>query len=129
LENLPSGAHLLACFSHRAQAHATRFLLQLEDMPSAAHLKPQPLPPYRIWSEATVALISSSLLQSLPSPESGPPLKQVVHMVLPPLSSSSNRLIALASIRAPIERLTTARTEHVAPRAAIEPQSTHRPHH
>jgi hypothetical protein len=115
LENLPSGAHLSACFSHRVGAHVPGFLLQLERMPSAAHLKPPPLPPYPIWSEATVALISSSLLWSLPSPESGPPLKQAICMAPPPLPSSSNRLIVLASGRAPIERLTAARTEHVAP--------------
>jgi hypothetical protein len=91
------------------------FLLQLEHMSSAARLKLPPLPPYPIWSEATVALISSSLLRSLPSPESGPPLKQAIRMAPPPLPSSSNRLIVLAPGRAPIERLTAARTEHVAP--------------
>jgi hypothetical protein len=115
LENLPSGAHLSACFSHPGRAHAPGFLLQLERMPSATRLKPPPLPPYPIWSKATVALISSSLLRSLPSPESGPPLKQAIRMALPPLSSSSNWLIVLAASQAPIERLTTARTEHVAP--------------
>jgi hypothetical protein len=35
--------------------------------------------------------------------------------VSPPLPSSSNRLIVLALGQAPIERLTAARTEHVAP--------------
>jgi hypothetical protein len=115
LENLPSGAHLLACFSHRAQAHALGFLLQLECMPSVAHLKSPPLPPYPIWSEATVALISSSLLWSLPSPESGPPLKQAICIPPLPLPSSSNRLVVLVPGRAPIERLTAARTKHVAP--------------
>jgi hypothetical protein len=115
LKNLPSGAHLSACFSHRARAHAPGFLLQLERMPSAAHLKPPPLPPYPIWFEATVALISSSLLRSLPSPESGPPLKQAICMAPPPLPSSSNRLVVLTLGRAPIERRTAARTEHIAP--------------
>jgi hypothetical protein len=98
-------------------------------MPSAARLKPPPLPPYPIWTEATIALISSSLLRSLPSPESGPPLKQDVRMTPPPLPSSSNRLVVLMPDRAPIECLTAARTEHVAPRAVIETQSPHRPHH
>jgi hypothetical protein len=121
LENLPSGAHLSACFSHRARAHAPGFLLQLECMPSVACLKPPPLPPYPIWSEATVALISSSLLRSLPSPESSPPLKQAICMASPPLPSSSNRLVVLAPGRAPIERLTVARTEHVAPELLSSP--------
>jgi hypothetical protein len=115
LETLPSGAHLLACFSHHARAQAPGFLLQLERMPSAARLKPPPLPPYPIWSEATVALISSSLRRSLPSPEPGPPLKQAIRMALPPLPSSSNRLIVLVLGQAPIGRLTATRTEHVAP--------------
>jgi hypothetical protein len=114
LENLPSWAHMSACFSHHARAHAPGFLLQLERMPSAARLKLPPLPPYPIWSKATVALISSSLLRSLPSPESSPPLKQAIRMVPPPLPSSSNRLVVLAPGRAPIERLTAAQTEHVA---------------
>jgi hypothetical protein len=121
LENLPSGAHLLACFSHHARAHAPGFLLQLEHMPSTARLKPPPLPPYPIWSKATVALISSSLPRSLPSPESGPPLKQAIRMVLPHLPSSSNRLIVLVLRRAPIGRLTAARIEHVAPELLSSP--------
>jgi hypothetical protein len=121
LENQSSGAHLSACFSHRGQAHASGFLLQLERMSSAAHLKPPLLPPYPIRSEATVAIISSSLLRSLPSPESGPPLKQVVRMALPPLPSSSNRLVVLAPGHAPIERLTAAQTEHVAPELLSSP--------
>jgi hypothetical protein len=54
LKNLLSGAHLKACFSHYARAHAPGFLLQLERVPSAARLKPPPLPPYPIWSEAKV---------------------------------------------------------------------------
>jgi hypothetical protein len=83
-------------------------------MPSAARLKSPPLPPYPIWSEATVALISSSLPRSLPSPESSPPLKQAICMALPLLPSSSNRLIVLARGRAPIGRLTAVRTKHVA---------------
>jgi hypothetical protein len=87
----------------------------LEHKLCAARLKPPLLPPYPIWSEATVALISSSLLRSLPSPESGPPPKQAIRMVPPPLLSSSNRLVVLVPGRAPIERLTAARTEHVAP--------------
>jgi hypothetical protein len=121
LENLPSWAHMSACFSHHARAHAPGFLLQLEHMPSAARLKLPPLPPYPIWSKATVALISSSLLRSLPSPESGPPLKQAICMVPPPLPSSSNRLIVLAPGRAPIERLTAAQIEHVAPELLSSP--------
>jgi hypothetical protein len=129
LENLPSGGHLSAFFSHCARAHAPGILLQLGCMTSAARLKPPLLPPYPIWSEATIALISSSLLRSLPSPEFGPPLKQAVRMAPPPLPSSSNRLVDLTPDRAPIERLIAARTEHVAPRAAVETQSPHRPHH
>jgi hypothetical protein len=42
MENLPSGAHLSACFSHHTLARAPGFLLQLECMPSAARLKPPP---------------------------------------------------------------------------------------
>jgi hypothetical protein len=87
----------------------------LEHKPSAARLKPPLLPPYPIWSEATIALISISLLRSLSSPESGPPLKQAIRMVPPPLLSSSNWLVVLTPGRAPIECLTAARTEHVAP--------------
>jgi hypothetical protein len=121
LENLPSGAHLSACCSHHARAHAPGFLLQLERMPSTARLKPPPLPPYPIWSEATVALISSSLLRSLPSPESSPPLKQAIRMAPPPLLSSSNRLVVLAPGRAPVGRLTAARTEHAAPELLSSP--------
>jgi hypothetical protein len=101
----------------------------LEHMPSVARLKPPLLPPYLIRSEATITLISSSLLRSLPSPESGPPLKQAVHMAPPQLLSSSNQLIILTLGQAPIERMTAARTEHVAPRAAAEPRSPHCPHH
>jgi hypothetical protein len=129
LEKMPSGAPLSACFSHCARAHTPGFLLQLEHMPSAARLKPPPLPPYPIRSEATVALISSSLLRCLPSPESGPPLKQAIRMVPPPLPSSSNQLVILVPGRAPIEHLTVARTEHVAPTAVVEPWLPHRPHH
>jgi hypothetical protein len=121
LENLPSGAHLSVCFSHRARAHVPGFLLRLERMLSAVRLKPPPLPPYPIWSEATVALFSSSLLQSLPLPESGPPLKQAIRMALPPLPSSSNRLVGLAPGRGPIERLSASRTEHVAPELLSSP--------
>jgi hypothetical protein len=121
LENLPNGAHLSACFSHDARAHAPEFLIQLERMPSAACLKPPPLPPYPIWSEATVALISSSLPRSLPSPESGPPLKQAIRMAPPPLPPSSNRLVVLTPGRAPIGRLTATRTEHVAPEQLSSP--------
>jgi hypothetical protein len=90
-------------------------------MPSVVRLKLPPLPPYPIWSEATVTHICSSLLRSLLSPESGPPLKQAIRMVPPPLPSSSNRLVVLAPGRAPIERLTAAQTEHVAPELLSSP--------
>jgi hypothetical protein len=120
LENLPSGAHLSTCFSHHARAHVPGFLLQLERMPSAARLKPPPLPPYPIWSEATIALISSSLPRSLPSLESDPPLKQAICMAPPPcrrvpIGSSSSRRAKLQS------GLTAARTEHVAPELLSSP--------
>jgi hypothetical protein len=74
-------------------------------------------------------LVSSSLLRSLPSSESGPPLKQAARIAPPPLPLSSNQLVVLAPSQALIERLIAARTEHVAPRATAEPQSPHRPHH
>jgi hypothetical protein len=98
-------------------------------MPSAARLKPPPLPPYPIRSKATMAPCLFLI-----APE--PPLTRVrssteasrLHCAAS-IAISSNRLIVLALGQAPIERLTAARTEHVAPRAAAEPRLPHRLHH
>jgi hypothetical protein len=58
---------------------------------------------------------------SLPSSESGPPLKQAARIVPPPLPLSSNQLVVLTPSQALIERLIAARTEHVAPELLPSP--------
>jgi hypothetical protein len=129
LENLPSGAHPSACFSHRARAHAPGFLLQLEHMLSSVSLKPPPLPPYPIRPEATVT--PCLFLTALE-----PPLAKVWSSTeVSHLHGAASIAVEFQSARRPRAGPSSNRApDHYpdrahCPRATAEPRSPHRLHH